>query len=306
MELRQLEYLVAIAEEGGFGRAARRLHVVQSAVSQQVARLERELGVVLFHRTGHAARPTPAGERLLPEARAALAAVARIARTAGALAAGTEATLRLGSGRAFAGRVHRALDLLAEQVPQLRVEVRQDTRRARLEQVRAGTTDAALIRGREAFAGLEYEPLWEDRPLVAVPADHPLAERERLGPADLAHLPVRLAPRERNAPFHDLVTGALRREGAGPPAGPPFTTLQETLAALAADAAAGAPSWTLFDAVRPLPHTTRRVALRPWDGPPSTAYLVRRTGPAPAGLPALTRALAGAVTDTPAGAPTRA
>ncbi len=291
MELRQLEYLVVIAEEGGFGRAAQRLHVVQSAVSQQVARLERELGVVLFDRTGRAARPTPAGERLLPEARAALAAVARIAQTAEALAAGAAATLRLGSSRPFADRVHRTLDLLADRAPQVRVEVRQDSRGGRLQKVRSAALDAALIRGQEACVGLEFEPLWEDQPMVAVPAGHPLAQRERLGPADLAELPVRLAPRERNAPFHDLVTDALRRHGAGPVAGPPFTTLQETLASLAADAAAGSPSWTVFDAVQPLPQT-RRVALRPWDGPASRTYLVYRTGQAPAELPALLRALA--------------
>lgn len=153
MELRQLEYLVAIAEEGGFGRAAQRLHVVQSAVSQQVARLERELGVALFHRGGRAARPTPAGEQLLPKARAALAAVAVVTETAAALAAGSGGTLRLGSSRAFTGRVHRALDRLADQAPQVRVEVRQETRRARLEGVRSAALDAALIRGEEPSPG---------------------------------------------------------------------------------------------------------------------------------------------------------
>ncbi|WP_406193163.1 LysR family transcriptional regulator [Kitasatospora sp. NBC_01560] len=290
MELRQLEYLVAIAEEGGFGRAAQRLHVVQSAVSQQVARLERELGVALFHRGGRAARPTPAGEQLLPKARAALAAVAVVTETAAALAAGSGGTLRLGSSRAFTGRVHRALDRLADQAPQVRVEVRQETRRARLEGVRSAALDAALIRGEEPSPGLEFAPLWDDPLLVAVPATHPLAELERLGPADLAGLPVRLAPREHNPAFHDLVLGALRRAGAEPPAGPPFTSLQGTLTALAADAAAGAPSWTVFDAPDPLPQT-RRIALRPWDGPPSTAYLVRRAGPGPGTLPALLRAL---------------
>ena len=71
MEIRQLECVVAIVDEGGFGRAAARLHVVQSAVSQQVARLERELGVRLFDRSTRLVRLTAAGRRLLPEARAA-------------------------------------------------------------------------------------------------------------------------------------------------------------------------------------------------------------------------------------------
>ena len=75
MELRQLQYLVAVAEEGSFTRAAGRVHVAQPGISAQVRRLERELGQELLDRTGRAVRPTAAGEAVLPYARAALAAV---------------------------------------------------------------------------------------------------------------------------------------------------------------------------------------------------------------------------------------
>jgi DNA-binding transcriptional LysR family regulator len=81
MELRQLEYFVAVAEEANFTRAAARVHVAQPAVSAQIARLERELGQPLLDRTRRAVRLTAAGEAVLPHARAALAAVAD-ARTA--------------------------------------------------------------------------------------------------------------------------------------------------------------------------------------------------------------------------------
>ncbi|TDB72995.1 LysR family transcriptional regulator, partial [Actinomadura sp. KC216] len=75
MELRQLEYFVAVAEEAGFTRAATRLHVAQPGVSAQIRQLERELGQPLFDRSGRTVRLTEVGEAVLPYARAALAAV---------------------------------------------------------------------------------------------------------------------------------------------------------------------------------------------------------------------------------------
>ncbi|WP_043668618.1 LysR family transcriptional regulator [Streptomyces xylophagus] len=74
MDLRQMEVVIAVAEEGGFSAAARRLHVVQSAVSSTVRALERELGTPLFHRTTHRVSLTPAGHAFLPAARATLEA----------------------------------------------------------------------------------------------------------------------------------------------------------------------------------------------------------------------------------------
>src|SRR3954465_15032953 len=76
MELRQLAYVVAVAEEGGFTRAAARVHVAQPGVSAQVRRLERELGQELLDRSGRAVTLTEAGRAVLPYARAALAAAA--------------------------------------------------------------------------------------------------------------------------------------------------------------------------------------------------------------------------------------
>ena len=84
MDLRQLEYFVAVAEERSFTRAAARCHVVQSALSYQIARLEREQGVTLFHRTSRSVRLAPAGAVLLPpHARAVLAGRRRRPRRTG-------------------------------------------------------------------------------------------------------------------------------------------------------------------------------------------------------------------------------
>ena len=95
MELRQRRYFVVLAEELHFGRAAAREHIVQSALSQQLQRLERELGVRLLKRTTHHVQLTPAGSALLLEARQILAHVDRAA-VAAQRAAGSPPTLRVG------------------------------------------------------------------------------------------------------------------------------------------------------------------------------------------------------------------
>ncbi|WP_308356074.1 LysR substrate-binding domain-containing protein [Streptomyces sp. ODS05-4] len=297
MELRQLESFVALAEEGALERAAARLGRPPAAVDAAAAALERELGLRLLDRAGPAGREaeaarerrtrlTPAGERLLPEARGVLAAAARLRTTATGVAAGTEGLVRLGTARAFADRVYRALDRLTTRHRGLRVRLERAPQEARLAAVRSGTFDAALVRTVRAAEGVLLHPLWAEPLIAALPAGHPLAAEEHPSPATLAELPLRLAPRAANPAFHDLVTGAL----PGWTPGPPFTTLPETLAALAA---APEPSWTLFHPVgspypaglprsgmpgvvfRTLPDLTTPVSLAvPADRPPAPAVRV--------------------------------
>ncbi|MFF3950619.1 LysR family transcriptional regulator [Streptomyces sp. NPDC001902] len=97
MELRHLEYFLAVAEELNFTRAARRLHVVQSGVSAAVRALERELGAPLFERTSKQVALTAAGEALLPEARATLAAAQAARDAVGQVAGGLRGTVRVGT-----------------------------------------------------------------------------------------------------------------------------------------------------------------------------------------------------------------
>ncbi|HEY1703659.1 MAG TPA: LysR family transcriptional regulator [Trebonia sp.] len=97
MELRHLEYFVAVAEELSFTRASRRLHVVQSGVSSAIQGLERELGTPLFERDRHRVLLTDAGRALLPEARATLAAAQTAADAVAEVAAGLRGTLSIGT-----------------------------------------------------------------------------------------------------------------------------------------------------------------------------------------------------------------
>ncbi|MCB8901048.1 MULTISPECIES: LysR family transcriptional regulator [unclassified Streptomyces] len=287
MELRQLRYFVTVAEEGGFGRAAERLSIVPSAVSQQIARLERAWGVVLFDRTTRRVRLSAAGERMLPEARAVLAAADRTARVAADIAAGDDGILRLGIVHGPGERLNRVLAGLAAGAPLLQVRLRSLPVADRLAAVRAGELDAALVRAVGSAPGLALLPLWRDPLHVAVPASHPLAAEPVLRLDQLASLPLRLAPREDNAPFHDLITGACRAAGAVPPPGPPFTGLQATLTAIGSAPTA---SWTVFYEVRGLPPVPR-VALRPLAGLDVTTFLAARPGPPGPALRHLLRAL---------------
>ncbi|MFI9004691.1 LysR family transcriptional regulator [Streptomyces sp. NPDC053541] len=275
MELRQLRYFVAVAEEGGFGRAAERLSIVQSAVSQQIRRLEREWGVTLFDRTTRRVRLSGAGERLLPEAYAVLAAADRARQVAADVAGGRDGVLRLGTVQGPGDRIYRVVGELAVRFPKLRVRLRRLPVAERLAAVRAGELDAALVRAASSARGLELLDVWRDPLYVALPADHPAAGRPVLGLGALSGLPLRLAPREHNAPFHDLFRRALREAGAEPPEGPPFTGLQATLTAIGA---AAEPSWTVFYEVGPLPRLPH-VALRPLAAPAVTTALAVPPGP---------------------------
>src|SRR3954452_22615052 len=146
MELRQLEYFVAVVEEAGFTRAAERVHISQSGVSAQVRQLEHELGAVLLDRSGRAAPPTAAGTALLPHARAALAAVAA-ARQA------VDDVNGLVRGRLVVGMVNGCtvrplFDALASfhlAHPGIELSLYEDGSDRLVDGVRAGTTDLALI-----------------------------------------------------------------------------------------------------------------------------------------------------------------
>lgn len=248
MELRQLTYFVAVAEELHFGRAAERLHIVQSAVSQQIQRLERELRAELFDRTPRRVRLTTAGERLLPEARAVLAAAEK-ARAAVAPPPG----LRIGTGTGPAEQLDRVLAAFTEQVPDVPIELVALPAEERLGRVAGGQLDAAFVRAAEPPPGVRVLPLRADPLVAALPAAHPLAAREEIDLTELAGLPLALTPRRNNPALVDLVVDACRRAGFEPLPGPVSGTLRETLAAVGVR-----PLWTVVYASHArVPHSSR-------------------------------------------------
>lgn len=148
MELRQLQYLVAVADEASFTRAAARMHVAQPGVSAQVRRLERELGQPLLDRSGPAVRVTEAGAAVLPYARAALAAVAAVRDTADALAGLARGHVTVGIVGSISSPGLDLPGLLAtfhHDHPGVEITLTEAGTSALTEGLRAGRLDVALI-----------------------------------------------------------------------------------------------------------------------------------------------------------------
>jgi len=179
VELRHLEYFVAVAEELSFTRASRRLHVVQSGVSSAIQGLERELGATLFDRDRHRVTLTEAGEALLPEARATLAAARAAAEAVAEATTGLRGRLTIGTMiTTGAVDVPRMLGRFHEQHPAVMVRLRAvpggSTELAR--EVISGALDLALVSlpGRTP-AGLTVRPLAHEPLVLICAAEHPLA-----------------------------------------------------------------------------------------------------------------------------------
>lgn len=184
-----MRYVVAVAETGGFTRAAERCHVVQSALSHQIARLEQELGARLFHRTSRSVRLTTAGEAFLPVARQALDAAGRARAEVEAVTAGLRGRLAVGAISTVACvDLPRALARFRAGRPQVRVVLRSGMSEELIEQVRQGLLDVAFIGlapGMEP-TGVAHRVLARGELVAVVPAGHRLAGRERVALAALA------------------------------------------------------------------------------------------------------------------------
>ncbi|MFI5542509.1 LysR family transcriptional regulator [Streptomyces sp. NPDC051815] len=184
MEIHQLRYFAAIVDEGTFTAAARRLHVSQSGISTQVAKLESELGQQLLDRSGRRIRLTAAGEAVLPLAKNALATFEAITHTAAEFADAVRGRVRLGmimgcSIPAFldtvadVGRTHPGVEISLHEGPSDDLQA----------QPLSGSLDLALIGYAGTVAtGLEASVVIDEPITAAVPAGHPLDRPDlRLG-----------------------------------------------------------------------------------------------------------------------------
>jgi DNA-binding transcriptional LysR family regulator len=194
MELRQLRYAVALSETLHFGRAAQRHFVTQSALSQQIARLERELGAVLFERSSHHVSMTPAGELFAERARELLADVDALHAEVLDAAAGLRGTLRIGLfGDVTAELTPLILNGVTAALPETRLTVRELSMTDQVEALLEGDVDVAILNPPVDTPQIAVDVLFEEPRVAMVPSGHPLAAATTAMVADLLDEPFALA-----------------------------------------------------------------------------------------------------------------
>src|ERR1700760_4183515 len=278
MELRQLEYLVAVAEAANFTRAADQVHVSQSGISAQIRQLERDLGAVLFDRSGRTATLTVAGEAAIGHARAVLASAAAL-RQAGGEGNGLVRG-RLTVGMVTACTVTALFDALSafhQAHRAIEVTLTEDDSDQLIDQVRTGAADVALIGAAgELPEGVNGFTVISENLVAAVPPGHPLAARSSVSLTELAGYPVvsMSAGTGVRAVYDQACAAADLR---------PSIALQASAPPAVADLAARGLGVAIFSATMATFYSDRLIAV-PVTGvaTPSLLALIWRTAPSPA------------------------
>jgi DNA-binding transcriptional LysR family regulator len=187
VELRQLEYFVAVAEERHFTRAAGRMHVAQSGLSASIQSLERELGADLFVRNTRRVELTDEGRALLTEARHTLAGVAAAKEAVAAVKGLLRGTLAVGTMQCLgAVNLPGILARFHAAHPGVEIELRQGGSTELIERVRTGDVDLAFVcTPTDGVQGVALRPVAEEPLLLACSPTHPLRDRDAVGLEEL-------------------------------------------------------------------------------------------------------------------------
>lgn len=187
--IQQLRLVVAIADSGSLTKAAARLNLTQSALSHQLADLERKLGITLFLRTRKGMTVTQSGERLVTAARRLVAEIEEL-----------EESFRLGSADANVGIIRiatecytcyhwlpRVISTFKKAWPRVEIRIEADATRGTLDALIAGEIDVGIVRGPSSDPKVRSTALFEDELLLIVSPEHRLARLPFVDPAELAH-----------------------------------------------------------------------------------------------------------------------
>ncbi|MBB6251513.1 LysR substrate-binding domain-containing protein [Nitrospirillum iridis] len=234
MDIRHLRYFTAVAEELHFTRAAEKLGIRQPPLSQQIQQLEREIGSPLFHRLSRGVELTAVGAAFLQDAKAILAQIDRALASAREVARGEKGRLRLGISMSVTAHpwVARLIRDYRAQHPGVQVALQLNDFGQLTDAVRDGALDVALVRGRTAeIPGLTPYTVVEEKLMAALPAGHPLADRDAIDLAELADEDFLLISRSAGPNVYDIIIAACRTAGFSPrivqevPAFPPLLNL---------------------------------------------------------------------------------
>ncbi len=187
MDLRLLEYFVAVAELEHVGKAARRLHISQSPLSRQIRHLENELQLELFVRERQRIRLTESGRWLLNQAQGLLAHFDKLRAEAEQRSRGQIGTLSVAftSAAMWSGMLPKLLRRFQAKFPAATVELHHMRSSAQLEAVRSGRADIGFVSSLPASSALAVTCVSDDPVLLVIPANHPLSRKRKIAPGDL-------------------------------------------------------------------------------------------------------------------------
>jgi DNA-binding transcriptional LysR family regulator len=217
IDIRQLRYFQAVAEELHFGRAAARLAIAQPALSRQIQQIEQELGTPLLRRTQRRVELLPAGALLLERSRAIQQELARTLSDVRRTGTGELGRLALGFIHSSTyGLLPSIIGRFRQLYPAIELELHEMPITVQHAALLRGTIDVGLLRVQPAPAELEVVPVLADPFLLAVPASHPLAGRTRVRLRSVADEPFVMFTKSDAPLFHDRVEALCRQAGFAP------------------------------------------------------------------------------------------
>ena len=194
MEIRQLQYVVRVAETLHFGRAAELEYIAPSGLSTQISRLESRLGVKIFERTPHQVLITPAGAHFIQEAREILDHLNRLRTETQAIALGATEHLDIGFfGEALGELTHRVFHAFATTFPHIQLEFTELSMSTQFEDLNTGAVDVAFMRMPIDDKNFLVEPLYQERLYAAVAIDGPFGRSASLAVEDIIDQPFAVA-----------------------------------------------------------------------------------------------------------------
>ncbi|OIN46083.1 LysR family transcriptional regulator [Pseudomonas azotoformans] len=216
--IRHLWLFLAVAEEQNFGRAAKRLGMSQPPLSEQIQVLEQALKVKLFERSRRGAKLTPVGAAILPAVRKFAEQLERLELAVEEAVAGQSGMLTIGAiSTAMFDVLPRVIDQLKQDYPHLTVSVREIDSVEAVPALEAGDIDLAFARlDGDLGPAIQSLPLREDRLMVALPSDHPLAARTRISLSSLASEPLVMFSRKVSPVYFDNLIATCRASGFSP------------------------------------------------------------------------------------------